>query len=301
MARIPFSLPPNTKIEGPGHCIYCGAAGVALTSEHVIPFFTGGTMELLGSSCLACNKITSRIDGYCAYRIMHGFRHHHGISSRTKSKPNTVPVRFQTPSGKVVREVPFADAPKLMLLPEYDLPHMLTNGPRNGIVTPKSMTLWTTGDFADRVKKLQQPGDTGWSIDAGGNFELFLRFVAKTALSGAVAMLGYDSQKSPLGDVVLGKDKSVRYFVGGDGSKTGVPLERRFADLVSETTAIGFQKWQPPVEHQPELLAAEVTFFKESGMPTYYAVVGPSPPEDVETLAQDFANKTDEQSDKALV
>jgi len=62
--------------------------------------------------------------------------------------------------------------------------------------------------------------------------------------------------------------------------------------LTSETTGLGFQRWQPSLTGQPELLTAEVTFFKQSGMPTYYAIVGEAPPEDVETLIRDFPKQS---------
>lgn len=160
------------KYDAVGHCIYCQDSGptVTLTSEHVVPYFMGGNVELLGSSCLKCNKITSRLDGYCANRVMHGFRHHYGIQSRTKSKPATVPVEFKTPHGMVTRHVAFKDAPKIMLLPVFDPPGMLIDAEPSGIVVPSSMTLWTTQDFKDRAEKMRQPGDESWNIASGGNY-----------------------------------------------------------------------------------------------------------------------------------
>jgi hypothetical protein len=278
----------HANYAGIGCCIYCGAIGVKLTSEHVFPYFSGGTMELLDASCLECNRVTSRIDGYCANKVMHGFRHHYGIQSRTKSKPTTVTVQFRTQRGREDREVPFDEAMQVLLMPEYDLPSVLIDGPRNGIVTPRSMNLWTTGDFTERAEKLRRPGDAGWTIVSGGNFELFLRFVAKTALSGAVALIGYDSRKSPLGPVVLGKDKAPRYYIGGDGTTpVGYVKVQTLPPISVERSNLGFQKWAKEDGFGPDLVAAEVRFFANSGMPTYYAIVGEAPDGNIEDLVRD--------------
>ena len=56
------------KFDGLGHCIYCQRSGpdIVLTDEHIYPYFMGGNVELLQSSCLTCNEITKKIEGYCA-------------------------------------------------------------------------------------------------------------------------------------------------------------------------------------------------------------------------------------------
>ena len=119
----------RSHYQSPGRCIYCQATGpnLILTDEHIIPFFMGGVTELDDCSCTECNKITSYIDGYCANHIFHAFRHRIGVQSRTKSKPTTLKVFFETAAGRVERVATFDDAPHLMVLPEFDPPGIITN------------------------------------------------------------------------------------------------------------------------------------------------------------------------------
>ena len=272
------------KFDGPGHCIYCQRCGpdIVLTDEHIYPYFMGGNVELLRSSCLKCNDIIHRIEGYCANRIMNGFRHHYNIHSRSKSRPITVPVRFTNNGRFDVRDVPFDEAPQILLLPEFEEPGILIDAPPSGIVVPKTMWLWTTDDFMTRAEKLRKPGDEAWTVIAGGDYGKLCRFIAKTALGSAVALLGYDSAKSPLTKIVLGEDKNVRHLIGG-GHHPGVGPQIHFsAAVTTDSFAIGFQKLKR--QGYPDLLSAELTFYRKHGSPTYIAIVGPAPTPELETI-----------------
>ena len=54
MPAIPV---PHRMTIGPvNRCIYCGATGVELTDEHIVPKGIGGRLELLQSSCVPCQR-----------------------------------------------------------------------------------------------------------------------------------------------------------------------------------------------------------------------------------------------------
>lgn len=282
MTEFHLSL-DRDKYDGPGYCIYClqRPPAVVLTDEHIYPFALGGNVQLLQCSCHQCNGITHRLDGYCANRIMFGFRHHYKIQSRTQPRPTSIPIRFKNKGRFEIREVPLEDAPLLLFLPEFEPPGILIEAAPSGVVVPKTMSLIASKDFTERAEKMRRPGDEEWSIEAGGDYSKLCRFIAKVALGGAVAILGYDSALSPLGKIILGQDKNVRYRVGG-GHNPGVGPQVRFNDpITKEGFRIGFHKYAR--EGFPELLGADVTFFYEHGTPTYTAIVGPAPAADLET------------------
>lgn len=48
--------------ESRGACIYCGAVGVKLTDEHIVPYSLGGSHVLLDASCLHCADMTKKFE-----------------------------------------------------------------------------------------------------------------------------------------------------------------------------------------------------------------------------------------------
>src|SRR5712672_2024078 len=66
--RIPT---PAVTFDPVGRCIYCGATGVDLRDEHIVPLSLNGTMILPRASCRECEKITTRFERSVA-RNMYG-------------------------------------------------------------------------------------------------------------------------------------------------------------------------------------------------------------------------------------
>jgi len=52
----------HTRIPTRGYCIYCGATGVRLTDEHVVPLALGGVHILEDASCDTCADITKKFE-----------------------------------------------------------------------------------------------------------------------------------------------------------------------------------------------------------------------------------------------
>ena len=49
---------PARRLPSPGKCIYCGASGIKLNDEHVIPYAIGKNATILeGACCEVCQKI----------------------------------------------------------------------------------------------------------------------------------------------------------------------------------------------------------------------------------------------------
>lgn len=290
MASFSFDL--ERAWYGPvGHCIYCKETNSPLSSEHVFPFFLGGNIELEGSSCAECAKITSYLDGYCAHRVFHIFRAQKGIQTRRpKNRPAHFPVIFETDAGNVTRDVPIQDHPLFLLLPRFEMPGVLVNRAASEVLTPKTMELCITRELAQLTERMRQPGDQKWSIQSEIDFIVFSRFRAKTALAAAVAFLGYDSSQSPLRDLILGKHKHADFLIGcEDAGPKEVTVRDIPNDLEKEKHAAKFQYWG--ASNKPTLLSCGIQFLVERKMPEYIVIVGNAPSLPVEALVRSPSRK----------
>ena len=108
----------ETKTPPFGYCIYCGAAGrrVKLTDEHVIPYALDGDAVLTKASCLACAKITGRIEQRILRGIIYEARTHLNMRTRRpKERPRAFPVK-DLKTGEVV-QLPLSRNPFVLRLP----------------------------------------------------------------------------------------------------------------------------------------------------------------------------------------
>ncbi|HBS36329.1 MAG TPA: hypothetical protein DEA50_14830, partial [Parvularcula sp.] len=176
----PTRLPPF------GRCIYCNASDEngPLTSEHVVPFFLGGNLEIDEASCRDCQKITTKIEGHCAYKVFHQYRHGVGIKSR-RSIPQSIPVIFHTNAGPSVRQVPLGDQPQIMTLPIFPEPGMLEGRTPKQQMQPEIMTAWVSQAIEERFERSKREGDEGYSLDAEYDVDIFARFIAKIGIAAS--------------------------------------------------------------------------------------------------------------------
>jgi len=274
-----------------GKCIYCGSNGDArgLRSEHIFPFFLGGNLELPAASCADCEKITSFIEGHCANRIFLGFRTHKKMQTRRpKNRPTHFALQFLGPDGWRSRDIPSDEAPFFLPLPYFDQPGVLIGDDARTAIQPLSQTLITTADFRERAQKFIEPGETDCRITVP-TFDpaIFARFIAKIALAGAVAMLNYDSAKSPLGQIVLGIDSRIGQLVGCEPKETsGIQYVETPPVVGKDIHEIGFAQWADGTSTR-QVLTAHIEFILGhlTGL-RYVAVIGPAMPNPVENYIQ---------------
>lgn len=285
MTNIPLDF--DRAFFGPvGRCIYCGADNISqkLSSEHIWPYFIGGNVELEEASCATCAKETTYLDGYCAQNIFKSIRHHHGIQTRRrKNRPTHMPLIFETKSGPVKRDVPIAEQPYFMSLPQFDLPELLAGKPATPGIKADTFSMWMPTGIRSYLDKLCGPDDIGWRIPYGDyNIEVFARWLAKTALAAAVAMLGYDFMTSPLRRVVLGKYPCVGHLIGAEPrAENGIIYSEHPPNGGNDAHKIGFGYMS---NERNSVLIAEMHLFSEHGNAVrYLAVIGDAMPQPVET------------------
>src|SRR5262245_34795232 len=92
--RMKITSPPRTKYPSLGYCIYCGADGCTLSTEHIIPEGLGGNLEFEGASCGDCQSIINRFESVCLKQMFFHYRMRMGFPSKRKGRdwPSVIPV-----------------------------------------------------------------------------------------------------------------------------------------------------------------------------------------------------------------
>jgi hypothetical protein len=97
--RVVWMSHGHTRIASRGACIYCGARGVRLDDEHVVPLSLGGQHILEDASCLSCADITTKFERDVARDMWGDARNSYNVRSRRKRKRKTHIASGCRPSG----------------------------------------------------------------------------------------------------------------------------------------------------------------------------------------------------------
>src|SRR5262249_35938935 len=93
-----------TYIEPKGACIYCGAKGIRLTDEHIVPYSLGGVHVLREASCDARANITKKFEQRVARELWGDARVSFGAPSRRKrERPKHIYMAHATNTTKRVK------------------------------------------------------------------------------------------------------------------------------------------------------------------------------------------------------
>lgn len=123
---------PHVRYPTPGRCIYCGAVGVRLTDEHIIPLSLNGTELFIEASCDNCCKITSKFETSIAKETYRTFRLKRGYKTRhKKKKPKKLPLSYIANGKNTSAEIDIVDFPSVYGVVFFPPPGILTNAPIN--------------------------------------------------------------------------------------------------------------------------------------------------------------------------
>jgi len=206
-------ISPMRRYPPVGRCIYCGAAGVQLTDEHIVPLSLGGRLILPKASCQACGKITGGIEGACTQQQLGHFRRRIGMRSRHRKKwQSDVAFDVLHEDDTIERKtIPAEQFPQVLSLLKLSPPEVLS-GEKAG--TPEAWVLYNMHD----VEGARKHGGRGFTA---GIFDVqaFCRMLAKIAHAYAVAECGPDefAKIDPLlPDFILRGGANPFSFVGGE-------------------------------------------------------------------------------------
>lgn len=195
-----------------GYCIYCGSTE-NLTTEHVVPFFMGGTLELPKASCRACAKITGRFEGAVGRGMLQAYRvKNNGPTRRPKERPTHLPLRIVREGVTENLMVLAADHPGTFALPVFEPPRLMTD--LIGVHIGRHQAIKTAIVSSVPLEQLVPAGAQG--VETGTvHLTAFTRFLAKMAHGFICAEHGRRSFIPLLIPLILGDTDQYADYIGG--------------------------------------------------------------------------------------
>lgn len=266
-------------LPSPGKCIYCGASGVELTNEHVIPFAIGKDSTILDKSCCkVCQKI---IQPYEQAVLRHQLGHFRAMveapTRNKKDRPTSIPLELVevNDEGEPVRdlgtrEIQLAQAPLILNLWQSPPPRILNLPIDEGEAEGRP---WRFVESRVADPLLRPIAEEAGIAHIGFkhrpvNRLHYLRSLAKTAHAFACAELGPDAFEPFLADVILKRSDDVGRYVGDLSGVAGLegPTGHTFKislGEVPEAAGIGAGN-----------IAVFMQFWAELGSPPHLVIVG---------------------------
>lgn len=270
---------PARRLPSSGKCIYCGAADVPLTEEHVIPFAIGKNATILeGASCDDCQKTIQPYE----QRVL---RHQLGVframveapTRKKKDRPKVIrlPLVEIRPDGTVgrdlgSREIQIVDGPLILNLWQSPPPAILgeNSDPANAEgVSWRFIESSRADPILHKVAEEEDVAGAAIVLPPVNRLD-YLRSLAKTAHAYAAAELGVDAFEPFLTDIILNRSDDVGRCVGdmpGVASLEG-PSGHSFKISLGQTP--------PELGDAGGLIVVFMQFWAELGSPPHLVVVG---------------------------
>lgn len=263
-----------------GRCIYCGASGVKLTDEHVIPFaLVGNTVLFKKAVCERCRKVTHAYEERVLREMFGNLRVQLDAPTR---RPNERvytlhhTFRLLDAAGRVIGERviqrTWDNSP--VACPSWHAPepgYLHGHAKTSTIAGREWAYLGPTGRpfVKAAAAEIGHSGPIAYRV---GNVlpEDYLRFIAKVTHAYAVALFGYDAFEHWLAPIILCEDDAISYLVGGH-PKVAPPVPGGSAFKID---------FGHPVDGMGVLLA-QVRLFEFLGTPEHLVVVGKAPAEEL--------------------
>jgi len=245
-------------------CIYCASTD-QLSSEHIVPYAWGGTVQIHDGSCEECRKITSAFENFALNDgAMAHVRKALGLPSRSRHKSASVPVAMEMEGSDGQPLIMGAEAvpPVLLGFPLFVRPGLLTGDGTRVELGLEGMAAAAFGDdLASFLASHSAVGAT--QEESSKRIMAFARTIAKIAYGwawrdGVIERLGGTAE---LVDAFMRRPERLGAFVGTKPS----PYER-FAGL---QLRIEYKLAMPR-----QLVYLEVQMFAEAAVPTYEVVLG---------------------------
>lgn len=245
-------------------CIYCGSTE-QLSSEHIIPYAWGGSIQIHDGSCEECRLITSAFENFALNDgAMAHVRKAMGLPSRSKHKSvlGSITMPMKGPYGQPLAVESELDTPVILGFPLFSRPGLLTGDGTRVDLNLEGMTAATFGADLETFFT-SHSAVSATQTESPKHIMAFTRTIAKIAYGWAwrdrvIERLGGAAQ---LVDAFMRHPERLGAFVGTKPS----PYER-------------FAGCQFRIEYKlampRQIVYLEVQIFAESAAPTYEVVLG---------------------------
>ena len=157
---------PRKEYPAANVCIYCGDRNPPLGEEHIIPFGLNGNLIIPSASCKKCEKETGYIERLCLRGMFGPYRVRHGFKSRNpKDRARPFPLKlFDKDDNEQTIDLPLADHPTTIALPDFDPPNILSGKPPPD---PDAISRWRIifiGSTSDLEKAKNIAAEPIWTL-----------------------------------------------------------------------------------------------------------------------------------------
>lgn len=245
-------------------CIYCASID-RLSSEHIIPYAWGGTIQIHDGSCEECRLITSAFENFALNDgAMAHVRKALGLPSRSKHKNALDPVEMPMTGsdGQPLTIRSEIDTPVILGFPLFARPGLLVSDGKRVEMSLEGMAAAAFGADLETFLESQSAANAT-QMESSKRIMAFARTIAKIAYGwawrdGVIERLGGAPQ---LVDAFMHRPERLGAFVG-----TKPPPYERFAGCQFR---IEYKLAMPR-----QLIYLEVQIFAEAAAPTYEVVLG---------------------------
>lgn len=250
-----------TRFESKGCCIYCGARGVELSDEHIVPYSLGGHHVIANASCHSCADVTKKFEQDVARGMWGDARvSYDAPSRRKKQRPKSLVFNDpENPRRKIC--VPYAEYPAPLIFYK-----MSNAGLLEGLSETTDIShLWQFIGLVDDVKAKQFEEKFGIKLSVKFRHvpDSFARMIAKIGYGHILSILDLCDFRSLCVPYILGQKKNLSYIVGGSFNSPAPEIDKGY---VLNTVGFG--------DANRIMLIAEVRLFANNETPAYHVLVG---------------------------
>jgi hypothetical protein len=251
-----------------GKCIYGDDHPTDnLSKEHILPFGLSGGVILTKASCADCRDTTSAFEKICLQRNFGTVRAHRKMPTRRPAeRPTHGKLYVHDGEHETVREVPLAEHPNVLALPEFSsIPAYLT-----GSLTPPYIRIKMQGNVDEVRRRTSLHAEP--TISVGGSFDIdaFIRLLAKIGHGIMWASYKTENIRPLLLPIILKGQTAEAWHLIGAGFR---PLPEFTPDLGAGANFIRCEAVQVP-NHGVCIIATIQLFVEWGEAPTYSVICG---------------------------
>lgn len=256
-----FERGHSQRLAPVGRCIYCGVTQEPLHEEHIVPLGLGGCRILPHASCVAHERITGRLEGYCLQATFGDIRVSADFPTRNKNRRAEkieVPVSYEDGTKGTISISP-DEYPEMLSFPRFP-PAMALRGLEDDPTASVQGGGWWTWYNENKLKEFAVKHSVQRVLGPPIDPTKFARMIAKIAHCHAVGVLGVDGFTPLAVDFILAGNSNMNYLVGGQSPEP--PPDDSFykVDLYKHL--------------EYGMVGVQVRLFADIGAPRYNVLVG---------------------------
>ena len=251
-----------TYIESKGICIYCGASGVELSDEHIVPYAIGGQHVIREASCQKCAKITARFEQEVMRNMWGDARVAFDAPSRRKSQRNSLIEMIDPNNSGRALTVPASEYPAGFLFYGMQQAGLLQGLPEDADISG-NWRLLIVDDDSRRDNFLSKYPEKKLVLAFWHRPYDFGRLLAKIGYGQVMTLLDPGDINPICVPYILGHKTNVSYVVGGTEE--------------SQPSAGNVGYWLRTVgfgDSNRLMLMAQVRLIANTHTPDYHVIVG---------------------------